>query len=162
MIGIYLAAFKAEHSNYNIIYQDINGKRDIGGDMMDVDLSPFDFIIATPPCNYYSRANYRRDVSPYALLTKHLLPDILDKLIKLDKPFIVENVCNSSLLPKRYDCINFEIGGHHYWTNQFFDISGVEQIFQNKQNISRAARQGGYNVHNVIDKFCEHCYKHYG
>lgn len=29
---IYLAAYKAEHPNWNIIYQDINGKRDIGGD----------------------------------------------------------------------------------------------------------------------------------
>ena len=55
MKGIYLAAFKAYHPNYDIVYQDINGKRDIGGDMMDVDLTQFDFIIATPPCNYYSR-----------------------------------------------------------------------------------------------------------
>ena len=39
MKGIYLAAGKAEHSNYNIVYQDITGDRDIGGDMMEVDLS---------------------------------------------------------------------------------------------------------------------------
>lgn len=31
MKGIYLASFMAEHPNYDIVYQDINGKRDIGG-----------------------------------------------------------------------------------------------------------------------------------
>ena len=91
-VGIYLAAFKAMHPKYAIVYQDINGKRDIGGDMMNVDLTPYDFIIATPPCNWWSRANYRRDRSPYALQTKHLLPDIIKKLCEQDKPFIVENV----------------------------------------------------------------------
>lgn len=97
MKGIYLAAFKAEHENYEIVYQDINGKRDVAGDMMDVDLSPYDFIIASPPCNFYSRANYRRDISEYSQKTKHLLPSILKKLCKQDKPFIVENVCNSRI-----------------------------------------------------------------
>ena len=90
--GIYLASFKALHSTHDIIYQDINGQRDIGGDMLEVDLSKYDFIIATPPCNYWSRANYRRDSSEYALKTKHLLIDILNKLVKQNKPFIVENV----------------------------------------------------------------------
>ena len=94
MKGIYLAAFKAEHPNYDIVYQDILGNRDIGGDMMEVNLEPYDFIIATPPCNWWSRANYRRDRSEYALKTKHLLPDIIDKLIQIQKPFIVENVKN--------------------------------------------------------------------
>ena len=76
MRGIYLAAYKAMHPNHDIVYQDINGKRDIGGDMMEVDLTPYDFIIATPPCNWWSRANWRRDSSEYSLKTKHLLIDI--------------------------------------------------------------------------------------
>ena len=76
---LYLAAFKANHPNWNITYQDINGNRDIDGDMMDVDLNPYDVIIATPPCNYYSRANYRRETSDYSQATKHLLPSILKK-----------------------------------------------------------------------------------
>ena len=29
-----------------MVYQDINGKRDISGDMMEIDLSPYDVIIA--------------------------------------------------------------------------------------------------------------------
>ena len=59
MRGIYLAACKARHPNYNIIYQDIDSKYkcDIGGDMLEVSLDEFDYIIATPPCNFWSRAN---------------------------------------------------------------------------------------------------------
>ena len=100
MSGIYLAAFRAEHFDYDILYQDINGKRDLPGDMLQYNLDDYDFVIASPPCNYYSRANYRRDVSDYALNTKHLLPGILDKLRTYDKPFIVENVSNVPLFTK--------------------------------------------------------------
>ena len=82
MRGIYLASYEAFHQNYNLVYQDINGERDIGGDMMNVDLTNYDYVIATPPCNWWSRANWRRDSSEYSLKTKHLLIDILDKLIK--------------------------------------------------------------------------------
>lgn len=60
MKGIYLGAFEAQHDGHDIVYQDINGKRDVGGDMMDVDLTPYDYIIATPPCNYWSRARGKR------------------------------------------------------------------------------------------------------
>lgn len=31
MRGIYLASYKAYHPKYNIVYQDINGKRDVAG-----------------------------------------------------------------------------------------------------------------------------------
>lgn len=58
--GIYLASCRARHPNYNIIYQDIEKEKynsDIGGDMMEVDLSAYDFVIASPPCNWWSRAN---------------------------------------------------------------------------------------------------------
>ena len=89
MIGIYLGAYKAAHPNFNIVYQDINGKRDLDGDMLDIDLDPYDFIIATPPCNYYSRAIGSRPHSQYALNTKHLLPAIINKLQYLDRPYII-------------------------------------------------------------------------
>lgn len=154
MKGIYLASFIAKHSNNNIVYQDINGKRDIGGDMLDIDLSTYDFIIATPPCNYWSRANYRRETSNYSQKTKHLLPAIIDKLIKLDKPFIVENVRNYKLFNK-YDlfnknCFIYEIGRHTYWTNIPFNGTNIKQKKDNINNISSKNRQGGLNVHNVI------------
>lgn len=72
MKGIYLAAFRARHPNYNIVYQDINPrcKCDLQGDMLEVELKDYDFIIATPPCNYWSRANYRRETSEYAQKNK--------------------------------------------------------------------------------------------
>lgn len=168
MKGIYLAAFMASHPNYDIVYQDINGKRDIGGDMMDIDLTPYDFIIATPPCNYYSRCNYRRETSLYSQMTKHLLPSIIDKLCKQDKPFIVENVRNSTLFEKLglYDkpCFIYIIGRHTYWTNIMFscDIEqrqdfkhGGKVIRYGIQFIGSKDRQGGWNVHNVMEVFLD-------
>ena len=167
MKGIYLAAFKAHHPKYDIVYQDINGKRDIGGDMMDVDLTQFDFIIATPPCNYYSRANYRREVSVYSQKTKQLLPSILEKLCKQDKPFIVENVKNKRLYSLlglyNFPCFVYFIGRHTYWTNVLLP-SGIIQSndfryggyqVKNMYNLTRSDRQGGHNVHEVVELFLE-------
>lgn len=159
LYGIYLASFKALHEGHNIVYQDINGKRDLGGDMMDIDLEPYDFIIATPPCNYWSRANWRRNTSKYSLKTKHLLPSILNKLCNQDKPFIVENVLNKKMFIKEgfyhQPCFIYCIGGHTYWTNVMLPIDTIMQYDQNKQYISRSARQGGINVHNVIECFLD-------
>lgn len=168
MRGIYLAAFKAEHPKHNIVYQDINGKRDIGGDMMEVNLADYDYIIATPPCNYYSRANYRRETSAYAQATKHLLPGILKKLIALGKPFIVENVKNKRIFTEiglmNLPCHIYLIGRHTYWSNIEFKYDDIPQVFDFKyggyevrdcQNYSRGKRQGGQNVHLVIERFIE-------
>lgn len=156
MKGIYLASYKALHSDHNLIYQDINGKRDISGDMMNVDLTPYDYIIATPPCNWWARCNWRRDKSEYSLKTKHLLIDILKKLCKQDKPFIVENVRNDNQfkLHGLFDlpCHIYKIGQHTYWTNVLISMD-IEQKHQNKQYISKNQRQGGYNVHQVIEQF---------
>ena len=171
MKGIYLASFTAYHENHNIIYQDILGNRDIGGDMMDIDLSPYDYIIATPPCNYWSRAHYRRESSKYALKTKHLLIDMLHKLCKQDKPFIVENVRNSKLFDKYglFDlpCFVYFVGRHTYWTNIKTDFSFIIQKpktiiingkkkYLSSQNISRDKRQGGEQVNEVIENWLKH------
>lgn len=156
MKGIYLGAFQALHVLYDLDYQDINGKRDIPGDMLDIDLSKYDFIICTPPCNYYSRANWRRDVSEYSLKTKHLLPTMLIRLAYQDKPFIVENVQNARLFNELglFDlpCFIYMLGGHTYWTNVMLSLDIIQRD-QNKQYISRSARQGGFNVHQVIEAF---------
>ena len=166
MKGIYLAAFKASHSNYDIVYQDINGKRDIAGDMMEVDLTPYDFIIATPPCNYWSICNYRRDTSKYALLTRHLLPQIIDKLLKLGKPFIVENVRNAPLMDQyglfNKPCFIYVIGRHTYWTNIMLccDIEQRQDFLNGGKvikydDMNNCEHQGGFNVHNVIEVFLD-------
>ena len=96
MKGIYLFACKARHTKYNLDYNDIDEKYgcNILGDAMNVDLTPYDFIIASPPCNWWSKANPYYKKSKYALNTKHLLPDIIEKLGKQEKPFIIENVKN--------------------------------------------------------------------
>ena len=152
---IYLAAHQALHKDFNITYQDISGRRDIDGDMMDIDLTAYDVIIATPPCNYWSRANYRRETSEYAQKTKYLLPGILLKLQNQDKPYILENVRNYKLF-NEYGLYNgksyiYEHGRHTYWTNIPFNPSNIKQVKDNINNISTNNRQGGYNVHNVID-----------
>lgn len=166
MKGIYLAANRARHLNYNIIYQDIDEKNkcDLKGDMLDIDLTPYDYIIATPPCNWWSKANPYYWRSEYALKTRHLLPLILIKLGKQNKPYIVECVKNL----KRYRdnhifriCemynISYQIIGRHiYFSNktidlncpqiQDFKIHGV-RVNNDKYN------QGGTNVYNVIEKW---------
>lgn len=182
MKGIYLASFKAKHNDFDIVYQDINGKRDISGDMLDIDLEIYDFIIATPPCNYYSRANYRREESKYSQDTKHLLPVILNKLIKLNKPFIVENVRSPNIY-KRLGLFDLPLyiyihGRHTYWTNFPFNPSNIKQeneyklmvckkledgtwfktgqkYIGNMNNTDKNNRQGGINVYNVINYWLE-------
>lgn len=167
MKGIYLGCGKAAHNGYDIVYQDIDGKRDIGGDMLDIDLSPYDFIIATPPCNYWSRCNYRRDKSSYALQTKHLLIDLLEKLINCGKPFLVENVRNDNLFGQygllEKNCLTVVIGRHRYWTNVLFYNRDIEQRQDFKyggyviryDDMDNKYHQGGYNVHNVVAAFLE-------
>ena len=160
---IYLASHEAYHPNYDIDYQDITGKRDISGDMMQVDLTPYDVIIATPPCNYYSRANYRRETSDYSQKTKHLLPSILKKLKQLDKPYIVENVINYPLMKEFYDQDFVYVHGRHtYWTNIPFNPSLIKQTYENVEYTKKHLRQGGHNVHNVIEYWLEVVRGYYG
>lgn len=158
---IYLASYKAHHPNYNIFYQDILGNRDIGGNMMDVDLTKFDYIIATLPCNYYSIANYRRNTSEYSLKTKHLLPDILNILVKLNKPFIVENVKNKPLMKDFYNIAPYvyQYNRHTYWSNILLDFTGVKQINEQIQSKDKKNRQGGENDFNVVEKFLKTIHK---
>lgn len=157
---IYLAAYKAYHPNYDMVYQDINGLRDIDGDMMDVNLDSYDIIIATPPCNYWSRANNRRETSEYSQKTKHLLPEILKKLCNQEKPFIVENVINAALMNQNnlfnFPCFIYTHGRHTYWTNFPFNPSLINQnLRENIKFLSKKDRQGGENVHNVIEYWLE-------
>lgn len=155
--GIYLASFKAEHSNYDIVYQDINGKRDLAGCMLSVDLSIYDYIIATPPCNYFSKARGNKKPSVYAENTKHLLPSILNKLIVSGKPFIVENVRNLPLFESlglfNIGCFVYFHGRHTYWTNMAFNPSNILQKYDFSTGGVPIAKniQGGDNVHLVID-----------
>ena len=164
MKGIYLAAFKAKHDAKDLTYQDINGKRDLGGDMLDIDLSIFDYVIATPPCNYWSIANPYYWHSEYALKTMNLLPLILIKCYKSGKPFLVECVKNLKRyreykilrLCEKYNIHYQVVGRHVYFSNVDIDLS-CPQIQDFKYGGIRVNNdgynQGGTNVHNCIEIF---------
>lgn len=157
---IYLASYKAiiDRNDFDVVYQDKFIQRDVGGCMFDVDLSDYDIIIATPPCNYWSRANYRRDSSIYALDTKHLLPEILKKLENINKPYLVENVRNRVLMKEIIDNFKgfvYEVGRHTYFTNIMFNPTNVPQKKDYIKLISTKHRQGGENVATVIDLFLD-------
>ena len=170
---IYLGAYEALHPEFDIVYQDINGKRDLGGDMLEIDLTPFDVIIATPPCNFWSIARGNR-CSQYSLDTKHLLPDIIKKCSNTGKPYVVENVINKKRFAENgiYDiasecnCFIYYIGRHTYFTNIKLTDKEVEHLHkQNRQDfkyhgnviryddMQNKKHQGGYNVHLVVDYF---------
>lgn len=172
MLGLYLCARKHRLPGYNIHYNDIEYYpgidyvldcrlllRNISSKFM----RKYDYFIATPPCNFYSRANYRRNQSTVALMTKDLLPLCLEKLSKLKKPYIIENVLNDSLILKddqiskiiKDNSIYYiKFGGHIFFTNIFmFNFHKSWSHKQNKQNVCRNKRDGNYNVDLVIKEF---------
>ena len=159
---LYLAAGNGiiNHSDYEITYQDKYVNRDLAGDMLEIDINNYDIIIATPPCNYWSRANYRRETSKYSQETKHLLPGILKKLNNQSKPFIVENVINKKRMAdiiSSSNCHYYEHGRHCYFSNVLLNLSNVEKNVEHIQNIGSKdpLRQGGKNVKNVFEYFLE-------
>lgn len=168
MKGIYLGCCKARHPNYDIIYQDIEKdkyKADLGGDMLTIDISGYDYIIATPPCNWWSKANPYYKKSEYSLKTKHLLPDIIEKLGKQNKPFIIENVINKKRmkengifeLANKYNLHIIFYGRHTYFTNFYVNFEDVPQQQDFKYGGRRVNNdgynQGGLNVFLVIEKW---------
>ena len=173
MKGIYLAACLARHPNFDMDYNDIDSTYgcNIICDMMDVDINKYDYIIASPPCNYYSRANTRfRETSKYSLATKHLLPDILTKLGNQDKPFLVENVRNIPIMDRcgifdiceKLGIFVYFVGRHTYFTNQFVNLTckqKIDHVREEQRYNSKDPtkyRQGGQNVHDVIEIWLKH------
>ena len=168
MKGIYLFACRARHENYDLDYNDVDGKYgcNITGDAMKVSLKPYDFIVASPPCNWWSKANPYYKTSQYALNTKHLLPDIINKLGKQDKPFIIENVKNKKRMLEngifdliiKYDlCYQF-VGRHIYISNVIIDLDCPQHqdfVYGGKRVNNDGYNQGGSNVHIVIEKWLE-------
>ena len=156
---IYLASGRAKLKHYNVIYNDLFEDADLRCDMLSVDLMDYDIILASPPCNYYSKARGNLPPSKYAEDTKHLLPDILKKCISLDKPFIIENVRNKPLFKKLgyfdFPCFVYFHGRHTYWTNIMIDFSHIPQSFDFSYGGKKLKDyiQGGDNVNNVFDYF---------
>ena len=129
--GIYLCSFKARFPGLDIVYNDIdpNTKADIIGDAMHVDLRKFSFVLASPPCNYWSHASNAYETSAYAQKTKHLLPSMLSKLAQSGKPFILENVRNRPRMSRyhiwelvsKFGLYVYEVNRHTYFTNRMFN-----------------------------------------
>lgn len=166
MKGIYLFANRARHPNHDIVYNDVEEKYkcDITANAFDVQLDEYDFIIATPPCNWWSKANYRRDSSPYALATKQLLPESIERLAKQNKPFIIENVRNKPRMEtegifdliKKYKLYCQNVGRHIYISNIWckLECPQVQDFKERGILINKDGyRQGGTNVHRVIEKW---------
>lgn len=170
MKGIYLCSGFAFHKNYDILYQDLFVKRDIGGSCLDIDLNVYDYLICTPPCNFWSKARGNR-CSQYSLDTKLLLPIMLERFQSCNKPFIIENVCNLKRFKEfhLFDnviCNWYVIGRHIYFTNISFDIVDLNYLYSIQRydfrchgkvikydDMSSLYHQGGYNVHKVIELF---------
>lgn len=141
--------------------------------MLEQDLSQFDFIIATPPCNFWSIARGNR-CSQYSLDTKHLLPEIIKKCAESGKKFVVENVINKKRfreygvfeVAEKNNCFIYYIGRHTYFTNIKLNNDEINMLkSKNRQDFKTHGKvikyndmkntdhQGGYNVHLVVDYF---------
>lgn len=155
---LYLCAREHRIAGYDIVYNDIEPKYgcDLVCDCLDVDLSPFDVLVATPPCNYWSKANNRfREFSKVAQMTKHLLPALMVSFHRCGKPYLIENVVNENLTPKPLDFC-FTWGNHIWYTNVFFAIPPRScAVAQHKAQLSYGHRDNNVNVDIIIRCFLE-------
>ena len=163
---VYLGAKQHRLLNVNcdVSYNDIVAYPgiDLLCDMLQVDLSQYDIIIATPPCNYYSHANWRFDSSIVSLKTRHLLPNILAKLCLIGKPFLVENAY-SKRCPTDFPCFIYRYGHHIFYTNILLPISYLPKYQPlGIQNKFYGARDNNINVHRFIYLFLKNLGVYYG
>ena len=170
---LYLASGKAKLNYDNVVYNDLLIKRDLQCDMLEVDITNYDLIFATPPCNFWSRANCNI-YSSYYQATKHLLPDILKKLSNSEKLYVIENVINKKRMKENgiFDIIGdwlyFEYGRHCYFTNILM-FMGIIQGVPQKQDFKYGGkfinkgddRQGGNNVNAVFNAIIEYLNNYY-
>lgn len=144
-------------SNVKVWYNDIcvyAKPLDFECDCLDVDLTPFDILIATPPCNYWSKANYRRNRSAVALATKHLLPTLLQKFEATGKPFIIENVDNINLMEREFQATKhywFRHCHHVYFTNRMSCLFDKGPLTFLKYKMSQGHRDGNPSVDYVLN-----------
>lgn len=174
---LYGCCFKADLHLPGITYVDIipnlkksNNCAYICSDIYDVNFNKFDVLILTPPCNYYSKCNYRRDVSQYALATKNLLKFCIIAAVFSGKPFLIENVRNSVIFKQEHiyeicdvlGVLVYTYGRHTYFTNRLIDFTNVPQrqdftnggyVIKYDDMHNKEDHQGGFNVNNCIHHF---------
>lgn len=137
------------------VYNDIQYPVDYQCDMRELEplLDTFDCILASPPCNYYSRANYRRETSKYAQATKDLLPwcqrmasDLIGRV-----PMIIENVRNRHLIPLPADLNILYSRRHTFFANHPFSVYGASK--SGLSHVCSVNRQGDEEVHETFFEF---------
>lgn len=145
-----------------VYYNDIKAylkPLDFECDCLDVDIEEYDLLIATPPCNYWSKANYRRESSKVAQDTKHLLPVILHRFAASGKPYIVENVQNEPLMAREindlYAFYWFVANNHMFFTNALCDLFDMKYPPQNKAKLQYGHRDDNYVVDFVFNRWLE-------
>lgn len=141
-----------------VIYNDIDPRFgcDLVGDCMDVKLRKYDILIATPPCNYWSKANYRREFSKVAQATKHLLPDLLMRFEVSGKPYIIENVDNMNLMIREFNASRypwFRNGHHIYFSNLINTLWSKDFICPMKQELPQGHRDNNEAVDYVLNEW---------
>lgn len=87
-------------AGFDVTGVDINPQKNypfkfIKSDALTADLSGFDFIWASPPCQRYTMA---QNAAKNAMAHPDLIPPIRDSLSKSDKPFVIENVVGAPLV----------------------------------------------------------------
>lgn len=164
--GIYLCAFRARFPQLDMDYNDIDPKTkaDIIGDALKCDLRRYDYILASPPCNYWSRANLNYLTSEYSQRTKHLLPALLALLGHTGKPFILENVRNKPRMSRyhiwglvsKFGLYVYEVNRHTYFTNRMFNpcLPKMTDFKENGIRLRSAKNgQGGEQVEKVFTQW---------
>jgi DNA (cytosine-5)-methyltransferase 1 len=89
------------------------------------DLTQYDLIHASPPCQRYSVMTPKeaKDAHP------DLLPDVLGRLRKQDTPYIVENVAGTQHLMQNPIFLCGTMFGLDIWRHRWFEIGGVPGVF---------------------------------
>lgn len=92
-VGLHKAGFEIV-DGFDIVYQPDYPFEMFVEDALSVDIEPYDFVWASPPCQAYSigTRNANRDKHP------DLLVPIREKLIASGKPYIIENVVGAKLI----------------------------------------------------------------
>lgn len=99
----------------------------IQGDALEADLTGYDFIWASPPCQAFTLANHT-DRASGRVSHPDLIPQTRAKLINSGVPFIIENVCTAPLRNPVMLCGQmFDLGvfRHRAFESNFLILSPV-------------------------------------
>ena len=91
----------------------------IKADALDFDITGYDFVWASPPCQAFTAYKRRKDHVKYS---PNLIPKIREKLIANRKPFVIENVQGAPLLDAAMLCgsmFSLDVRRHRFFESNF-------------------------------------------